>query len=223
MVPPVVLERIPFACDLDSLKRRLRLKLGAPRERSLAAMADQARAVGRPKALYRVVTADYGLDDRVVLDGKTGRSALLRRSLLGARTVLPFAATCGRELEAWAAGVSGLLRRYWAEVIMGMALDAALTALEQHVSQRLGPGQLRRLGPGSPPGWPVAERKTLRALLGGTKALVGVDLDPDCLPIPLKSMVGFLFQAEAAAGKCLFCSQKSCPDRVPAPMPDHGW
>jgi hypothetical protein len=63
---------------------------------------------------------------------------------------------------------------------MGMALDAALDSLVLHVSQRLA-RQLRRLGP-AVSGWPVAERKTLRALLGGTKATGGGDLDRVCLP-----------------------------------------
>jgi hypothetical protein len=217
---PVALTDIAFACEVEALGQRLRLKSGTPGARRLAAMVRQAQAVARPKALYRAAEVRYEDGDQVVLDGVVFTSAILRRAMQNAPTAFPFLATCGRELEAWAARAGGPLQHYWANVIMGMALEQATEALKRHITRHYGLRQTNLLEPGVPADWPATELKGLHALLGDTLRLAGVQLNREGMMTPLQSVSGLLFPAKAALGKCMLCPRDHCPERAMAYEPD---
>jgi len=216
----VVLDDIGFACDAESLLNRLRLVLGAPRRGQVEELVRQAKAVARPKALYRAMPVAEADQDRLVLDGASFPSATLRRAVRDAPVVFPFLATCGRELEAWAAGVAGLLNHYLADIIMGMALEQANAALQGRILRHRGPEGLDCLEPGIPPDWPASELRPLLAVLGDAERHIGVRLSPEGMMRPLKSVAGILFPARTALGKCVLCPRELCPERTAAFAPD---
>jgi hypothetical protein len=201
-------------CDLPALSRRLRVP--ARRQAELAALVRAAEAVARPKALCRTFTPVYGGEDRVALGGVSFASVQLCAVLKQAAAIHPYLATCGPELAAWAASVSGQLHGYWADAIMQDALDAALYGLESRLGREHG-SALASVEPGLFEDWPVTEQTKIHALLGDTAGSVGVELNAQCMMTPLKSLSGFMFPVPEKPHRCSLCANERCPERTRPP------
>ena len=208
-----VLDTLPFEPDLVHLLADLRIDAGSDDAAALRAMVEEARAIARPKVAYRVAGIDRKEDAGVSVDGVAFASRVLRVNLEPTQRVFAFVATCGAELEAWAAPIGGLLEQYWADAIMELALGFALRALDDELASRFGTAGLSMMNPGSLPDWPLSEQRPLFELVGPAVASIGVRLTDSYLMQPAKSVSGVLFAGESGFESCQLCTLEHCPHR----------
>ncbi len=210
----------PFRIEREQLRENLRVKEGSSLADQLERLIDEAEVVGRPKTCYRVVYVDGKEKDRVILEGVSFTSRVLRVNLEKVHRVFPFVATSGQELEEWAKSIQGLLVQYWVDAIKEMALRWAIQNLSAHLGNRYQPGPLSRMGPGSLPDWPLEEQRFLFAVLGDEPAGIGVQLSESLLMTPIKSVSGIFFPTEERFESCQLCPRETCIGRR-APYEPH--
>jgi hypothetical protein len=208
-----VLNDISFEPDLGLLMEKLRLKEGSRYVDDLKSLVEQAQAVARPKALYRVAPIEAKSDSTVVIDGVTFTSRVLRVNLEQANRVFLFVATGGVEVESWMQSVEDMLYQYWAGAIAEMALRSAIVTLHEHLLERYRPGHISVMHPGSLGDWPIKQQRPLFDLLGDTKAAIGVELLESLLMYPTKSASGIYFPTEESFESCQLCPMENCPNR----------
>ena len=209
----IILPDIPFQIDLESLKQKLHIKEGSPYLADLIHLADEAKSIGRPKALYKLAFIDEKGEDSVIVENVRLKSRILRVNLEQAQRVFPYVVTCGMELEDWANRIEDVLQRFWAETIKEMVLRVAHTAMEEHLMNHYQPGRLSRMSPGSLADWPIQEQRPLFKILGNPVDSIGVRLTESMLMIPTKSVSGLRFPTEESFESCLLCPRDICPNR----------
>jgi hypothetical protein len=225
-VEKYILDNIPFQPDLDALAKRVHMSRDSPHFEELVRLAQEAQAIARPKAMYKVGYVESKADRSVVIDGIAFTSRVLRVNLDKAYRVFAYLATCGMELYNWAGSVDDPLQGYWADAIQQMALRSAGQAITAHISQRYRPGQTATMAPGSLSDWPLTEQRPLFSLLGDTWGEIGVRLSDSLLMIPTKSVSGIRFPTEGSADgerpfeSCQLCPRPECPGRR-APYDPH--
>lgn len=206
-------ETITFTLDLDDLAKRLRVRAGGEDESVLRGLADEALAIGRPKAIYRAVKVASLTDDTVTVDGFVFTSRVLRVNLGSTQIVYPFVATCGSELQDWSDGIKDWLLHYWAEMIKEDALRCALEAFRAHLQAQYPLGHTSTMSPGSLEDWPISQQAVLFALLGNLVDQCGVRLTDTMLMIPSKTVSGIVFETDASFESCMLCPRENCPGR----------
>ena len=209
----VVLDDIPFRIDLGLLMKKLHVREGHAYTDDVKRLADEAQAIARPKALYKVAYIESRDDKAVVIDGITMNSRVLRVNLEQAHRVFPYVVTCGMELQEWADSIDDVLRRFWAETINEMALRVAIQVLNKHLAERHHPGRTSAMSPGSLGEWPIQAQRPLFALLGDPKGAIGVRLTDSLLMVPVKSVSGIRFPTEESFESCQLCPREGCPGR----------
>jgi hypothetical protein len=208
-----ILTGITFQPNLPRLLANMRIKEGSRYVDEFTALLNQAHPLARPKALYRVAPIDYKADDRVVIDGATLKSRVLRVNLEQANRVFLFVATGGLELEAWVQSNDDMLYHFWADAIAEEALRSAIEAVLAHITDRYRPGHLSAMHPGSLADWPIKEQQALFHLLGDPQAAIGVQLLDSMLMSPTKSVSGIYFPTEETFESCQLCPIENCPNR----------
>ncbi len=208
-----VIDTIPFKPDRAALVKRLRIKEGSPDLVNLQRLADEAQAIARPKALYKVAFIDARDDDAVVVDGVQLTSRVLCVNLEPVHRVFPYVATCGVELDAWAHTQDDMLYQYWADVIKEMAVREAVQTLYQYMTDRYGLGKMAVMSPGSLADWPLPQQRPLFTILGDVEGAIGVKLSDSFLMIPNKSVSGVRFATADDYANCQLCPRENCPNR----------
>jgi hypothetical protein len=209
----IILNNIPFQPNLTLLMKKLRLKEGSSHATKLKRLANEAQAIAKPRALYKVGFIESKGDDYVVIDGITLTSRVLRVNLEPAYRIFPYVATSGIELDDWARSMDDMLDRYSADMIAEMALRSAIQALKNHLEERYRPGATSVMSPGSLVEWPIEEQRQLFALLGNPKEAIGVQLLDSLLMIPTKSVSGIRFPTTESFESCQLCPREDCPGR----------
>lgn len=210
---PKLLNNIPFQVDMPALIKAMRVKPDSDYALSLKKLAEEAEAIGRPKALYKLAFIEEKGDNYVIIDQFKFTSRILRVNLDQAQRVFCYVATCGMELEEWSQHFDDLLQHFWAEAINEMALRSALNFLEDHLTQQFSLGNSSTMNPGSLPDWPIGEQRPLFALLGQTQEALGVRLTDSLLMVPTKSVSGIRFPLEESFASCQLCPRENCPNR----------
>jgi hypothetical protein len=210
---PTILDNIPFALDLESLRTNLRVRESSSLVADLERMVADAVSVARPKAMYKISLVELPADDRVVVDEVTFTSRVLKVNLEDTHRVFPYVVTCGVELDEWAQGMDNTLHSYWADAIAELALESAYEALENHLADQYGLGVTSEMNPGSLPDWPLKEQRIMFRLLGDPQSAIGVSLSESYLMRPLKSVSGLLFATEEAFVSCQLCPRDDCIGR----------
>ena len=232
----ILLDTIPYIPDLPDLMMKLRIRQGSPNAAELQSMAREAQAVARPKAAYKIAFVEVSEEDRVVIDGVTFTSRVLRTNLEGLHRVYPHLATCGLELDAWAHSFTDMLSRFWADAIAESALREAINycktslteiylpsssdQIDEGIPQSSEPVQLADMNPGSLEDWPINEQKQLFALLGSGSESIGVELSDTFLMHPIKSVSGIYFANAEGYANCQLCPREVCSNRK-APYDAH--
>ncbi len=209
----VVLDQIPFQVDQGALCERLHVDVDSDQATELGALLDQARALARPKGMYRIAFITQKEELGVEIEGVKFTSRVLRVNLDSVQRVFPYIATCGTELDAWAHTLDDVLHQYWAEAIKLMAVGAAIKAVNDDMDDRYRPGHTSAMNPGSLLDWPLREQRPLFTLLGDPHAAIGVQLTPSMLMVPNKSTSGIRFATEADFASCQLCPREDCPNR----------
>ena len=208
-----LLQDIPFEIDLDALHKTTRVPADSSHSHELADLTAHALAIARPKAIYKVAFIEDKEDDRVVIDGISFTSRILRVNLENAHRVFPYIATCGAELHEWARSLPDLLVQFWAEKIEEIALGQAIRYLNAYIDRTYQPGATAVMNPGSLTDWPLKEQQHLFALLDNRSTEIGVHLSDSFLMTPTKSVSGIRFPTEYDFQSCQLCPRPNCPGR----------
>ncbi|MGC8811253.1 MAG: vitamin B12 dependent-methionine synthase activation domain-containing protein [bacterium] len=185
----------------------------------LKSLLAEAQTIGRPKGFYKVAYIQEKKDDRVLVEGITFTSRVLRVNVEKAHRIFPYIATCGEELEEWSKKFEDFLDKYLADAIKEKALRLALDFLYKDLVNRFQPGKLSRMNPGSLPDWPLPEQVPLFTLLGEGPSAIGVKLNESFLMMPIKSVSGIWFPTEENFESCRLCPRENCPGRRAAYVP----
>jgi hypothetical protein len=213
MAGAIVLDQIPFEIDEAALFQQLRVRPDRGEPVEVRRLMAEATALARPKALYKIAFVDVLGEDCVVIDGETLTSRVLAVNLNGAHRVFVFAATGGRELEAWQSGQTDMLEAYWADQIAELGVRAAMDALRRHLESVYDLAQVSMMNPGSLADWPIQQQRPLFGILGDTESTIGLALTPSMLMMPRKSVSGILFPGGESFASCQLCPREACPNR----------
>jgi hypothetical protein len=208
-----ILDNIDCNFNVKAVMKQLRIKEDSPTSGDFKRFADEAMAVAKPKAYYRVERVESRGEDCVVIDGTTFTSRVVRSNLENSHRVFPFVATCGREMEDWYHSLDDILNRFWADALNGAALYRAMGALNKDIAERFQTGTTSMMTPGSLVDWPIREQQHLFRLLGDPSKTIGVTLSKSHLMTPMKSVSGILYPAEDGFEECELCPMKKCPGR----------
>jgi hypothetical protein len=209
----IVLDPLPVAVDTPHLLDTLRLREGSPRILEVQRLIDEAVAVARPKAIYKLAFVESRGPDTIVLDGLTFTSRVLRVNLDGLNRVFAYVCTAGREAATWAERQEDPLARYWADAINETILRGAMLGFDRHLTQAYQLEHTSRMNPGSLADWPLREQRVLFALLGDVTGAIGVTLMDSLLMVPAKTVSGVLFPTEETFASCQLCPREVCPNR----------
>ena len=210
---PIVLDDIPCKLDIEQLAERLHIEAGSNDGAELEALAAEAQAIVRPKAMYKAAFISSKEDNSVTVEGVPLRSRVLRVNLHKVYRVFVYAATCGTEIDDWAQAIDDMLHQYWAEAIKLVALRSARRALDTHLVGHHRPGKTSTMAPGSLMDWPLTQQRPLFAILGDPESAIGVRLTKSCLMVPNKSGSGIRFPTEESFESCQLCPMPDCPGR----------
>jgi hypothetical protein len=208
-----VLDGIPFEPDLPWLLKRLRIKEGSANYAELNHLLEQARPIAHPKAIYQIVYLNDRGEDWVEIQGERFDSRVLAVNLKNTHRVFPYLATCGSELQSWAASFDDMLLNYWAEIVKEAALFNAIRVLNEDLEARYRPGHTASMSPGSLQDWPIQQQVPLFHLFAGYTAQIGVQLTDSLLMVPTKTVSGIRFPTEANFESCELCPREGCPGR----------
>ena len=209
----IILDSIPFTLSAGNLPGLKSITGKGGYFDKVAALVDQARALGRPKAMYRPTYIDEKGEDFIVIGGTKLASRVLRVNTGEAYRVFPFAATCGRELDDWANSLDDMFDRYVADIINQTVLRSAVTALKSHLKEKYALPKISQMNPGSLENWPLSEQDQLFKILGGTSTDIGVELNSSCAMTPKMSVSGVCFPSEHSFENCQLCPRENCPGR----------
>jgi hypothetical protein len=213
MMDVTILDSIPLRVDFAEICQQMRLKADSARADELRRLVEQAEAIARPKAMYRLGFIEKKGDDAIVVDGLPFKSRILRVNVGETQRVFFFLATCGEELASWGSSRPDMLARYYADVIQEIALRQASEALEAEIQERFQPGQMAVMTPGSLEDWPISEQLSVFAMLGNPGASIGVDLNDSFLMKPMKSVAGVMFSTQYNFESCQLCPREGCITR----------
>ena len=210
---PIILDSIPFQVDLETLKKKLHVREGSPYWGDLLRLAEEARDIAKPKAVYRMAFIDEKGEEDVLVEGVRFQSRILRVNLGEAQRVFPFVATCGTEMEEWTDRMGDMLRKFWAETLKEIAVQSASRFVEEDLVERYRPGKISRMSPGSLADWPIQQQRPLFQILGDTAQKIGVRLTESLLMLPTKTVSGIRFPKEESFESCQLCPREICPNR----------
>jgi hypothetical protein len=210
----VILDEIPFEIDKSTFLLELQVGKSKSLTKLLTQLIDEAQTIAKPKAYYKVASIEERADDVVGIEGISFSSRILSVNLEGTDQAFLYAATCGTELDEWSRKINGDLEVFWKNEILGLALDAAIKALDESITNRYDPGPISSMSPGSLDDWPLEQQKPLFTLLGDLKAVIGVQLLDNLWMTPSMSVSGIRFPSEDGFESCQLCPREICSERA---------
>ena len=213
-----VLNDIPFELDEAAILKTVHIEADSPDGQTVRELIDQARRIGRPKALYREAFIEGKGDETVTIAGVTFTSRMLRTNLEKVERVFPFVATCGCEMDAVSLPAGDFLAEFWWDAIKAVLLQCATKHLNAHLKQRFALDKTASMSPGSGDAtvWPIEQQRELFALLGDVQAQIGVELTESFLMKPNKTVSGVYFTTDIDFRTCQVCRREACPSRSAA-------
>jgi hypothetical protein len=215
-----IFERIDFNPSPSQFVKKHRIKKGSANETMVIKMLDQAREIGRPKALYSLAGIDELDENGVVLDGIRIDSRILSTNLQEVNRAFPFIATSGQELYQWKESQDDMLRKYYADEINQVALRRAEKHLLDYLKETYQLSKTATMNPGSLADWPVTGQRELFRLLDNQAGTIGVELTESMLMIPNRTVSGIRFVSEGGYNNCELCPRDNCSHRSKAYNPD---
>ena len=218
------LTNIPFELDVEAIIKRAHLEPGTDEAGEFEQLLSKARALAKPKALYKECFIEAKGQETVTIEGVTFTSRALRINLEEAERLFPFIATCGHELDQLPLPAGDLLGRFWLDTIKSALLGFAREHLNRHLSGKFALGKTSTMSPGSGDAavWPIQQQRELFAVLGNVKEQIGVELTDSFLMTPNKTVSGVRFPTEVDFRSCQLCHREACPSRA-APFDGKLW
>lgn len=210
----VLLDNIQALISNEEIFNKLRIDADDEYASEALELAERAKNIAKPKAIYGTAYIDDRGEDWVVLEGVRFTSRLLSNKLKEVHKAFPFVATCGHEVYDWAKSLIDPVERYWAEALSEIYLQKAYAAMKEDFERRISPGKTAAINPGSLDDWPLSEQKQLFELIGAQNiSATGLQLTESFLMLPVKSISGIMFQTEVDYENCMLCPRENCPGR----------
>ncbi|MGE4564424.1 MAG: hypothetical protein AB7F32_06105, partial [Victivallaceae bacterium] len=179
-------------------------------------LIERARVIGRPKGLWREFPLRTSGKDSVEIGGREFHSRLLTKMLKGKTRGWIFCITCGKESDALLDPADPLVSWRADELRMQM-LHAARQAVENDLKTRCRIAKVISLAPGSGQTeqlWSITALRDLFALAGGDfTTRLGVELTPEYLMLPAKTVCGIFVESAHDFQSCMLCRKENCPSR----------
>jgi len=177
-------------------------------------MHKEAAEIAKPAAVYACFTPVV-LGSAVSINGVLIEDRFVHEMLAGQETVVPYAATCGTEIDKWAETFTDFYEQYIADVIKAMCLTEIQEKLFDEVKASCfgNDDKISSINPGSLQEWPITGQEQLFGILGGVTGDIRVRLTDSCLMIPNKSISGIFFRSEEGFHNCQLCPRDDCPNR----------
>lgn len=216
-----VLSDIPFNISLDSFLEKTRL-LGIREslKEDIDDLIKLVNSVAKPRATYNVSYVRHKNEDSLQVDGVKLISRVLRINLDMVERVFPYVATCGTEVDEIRAPFGSMMKAYCLDTLKELALESAISYLEEYLQKRYALGQISHIEPGSCDTWPITQQRELFLIIGNVEDLIGVRLTDKLVMIPLKSVSGIYFPTEIKFESCQLCQRVHCPQRRAPYNPD---
>jgi hypothetical protein len=182
-------------------------------EELAAELAETARRIARPRAVYRLSHARIINNATVEIDGTIFKSRVLSKLLCHRDTVIPFIATIGKELDELPVPPRDMMRQFCLDNIKTVVLVAAVDYLTEYVKEKHHIPRAALLNPGEIEDWPITEQRPFFSLFSDVEKRIGVSLTTSGMMKPIKSRSGIIFPNETGFLSCQLCTQLKCPGR----------
>jgi hypothetical protein len=174
---------------------------------------EQVRKIARPRAVYTSSQVKCDGRDFVDIDGIRFESRILNKKLCDLKTVYPFIATIGKELDELRAPPGEMWQSFILDSIKTILLISAAEYVTQKIQKEFNLGQVALMNPGELKDWPLAQQIPLFKLFGGEEKAIGVSVSKGGAMRPLKSRSGIVFPDDTGFVSCRCCTQENCPGR----------
>ena len=206
---------IPVKLDIESVVKRLQSgRVNSSRVEEMAReVAETARSIARPAAIFQVSSAKVIDGNTVDIDGVVFTSKVLSKLLREQERVIPFLATIGKELDEMPVPPRDMMRHFALDAIKTVILVNAVDYLIEHVKEHCGIPRAALMNPGELADWPITQQKLFFDLFAGAERRIGVSLTSGTAMKPMKSRSGIIFPNETGFLSCQLCTQLKCPGR----------
>jgi len=200
--------------SIDSLLSALHVDAEEESAEDIRAMHRAAMEIARPVALYAPFPPEVR-GGAVVLNGVTLKEPFVHKMISNCNLVVPYVASCGREIEAWSRSFTDIFNQFVADTLKQMCLGVIREKLFGEVKEKYFDPEksVSTINPGSLKEWPITGQRPLFQILGGVTDDIGVALTDSLLMMPTKSVSGIIFQTERAYHNCQLCPRTDCPGR----------
>lgn len=211
---PEVLDNIPFNVQIEDVLKGMRLRHHNPQlEKMTSELLEQARALARPKAIYKVARVEHIDENSVNIDGITFTSKALVKNLEKEYRAFPCVCTCGRELDAIKIPAGEAMRAFCFDTIKNYALYISIQYVAEYIKKRYAVKKISHMNPGEFMDWPLSQQKQMFTLFSDSEKLIGVTLTDSNVMKPEKSRSGIYFSNEVGFESCQLCTNIKCPGR----------
>lgn len=176
-------------------------------------LAEKARKIARPKALYKISYPRVIDKATIEIDGITFKSKVLSKLFTGLDTVIPYIATIGKELDALNAERGEMMKGFCLETIKTLVLGNASEYLTEYIKKKYKMPRIARMNPGSLDDWPITEQRSFLSLFDNVEERIGVTLSSGGVLKPTKSVSSIIFANESGFIPCQICPNLDCPTR----------
>ncbi|OGO31184.1 MAG: hypothetical protein A2Z29_03420 [Chloroflexi bacterium RBG_16_56_11] len=205
---------IPVRLDIPAVVRRLRVRGGDGRfDEMMTELAEKARAVARPRAVYMTSIVRCVDREHVDVDGVRFTSRVLGRLFHDGETVYPFITTAGQELDKLKFPPRDMMMNFSLDAIKTVILVSAVEYLADYLKEKLVLESVAFMNPGELADWPISQQQPLFDLFGGEEKQIGVSLTAGGAMRPIKSRSGIVFPDATGFLSCRLCTQFKCPGR----------
>ena len=172
----------------DALKLRNRKRL----LNQAQLLLDQTNAAAVPKALVIPGSVDKKTETQIVINGASFTSPKLMTNLDEGDALYAYIATCGTEIDAYAASLTDQMDLFIIDGIMNLLVGTGKTFVSEKVSSSVGWPDIYDYVPGMGEAWPKDEQVKLFNLFGYYPAEIGVSMEDAAFVLPRRSTIGIL-------------------------------
>jgi len=130
--------------------------------------------------------------------------------------VFPFCATGGACLvDLYDKYKNNLLHTIIVDSVAAAALDWITKQTTTYIKKQNNLSGICIISPGACHDYPLARQTKLFAFLNGGPEEIGINLSPEMMMLPVKSLSGVIIPTPQDGEVCLFCEKKDCSQKQP--------
>ncbi|WP_195267095.1 hypothetical protein [Eubacterium sp. 1001713B170207_170306_E7] len=181
-----------FEITLETLNDALKLRNRKRLLNQAQILLDQTNTAAVPKALVIPGTVDKKNKTQIVINGAAFTSPKLMANLDEGDALYAYIATCGAEIDAYAASLTDQMDLFMMDGIMNLLVGAGKAFVSKQVRSAASWPDICDYVPGAGESWPKDEQTKLFSLFGGYPAEIGVSMEDAAFVLPRRSTIGIL-------------------------------